>query len=125
MKKNKNIEISALRIFAAVSEAETLTQAAERLGITQSAVSQTIKQLEIQTETQLVDTRSRPVKLTPSGQVLKDYALQIIDDTRRMLVDVRMTAKGGTMPLIWVWSIRFAMWQACSLCASSTPMSPN
>ena len=99
MKKNKNIEISALRIFAAVSEAETLTQAAERLGITQSAVSQTIKQLEIQTETQLVDTRSRPVKLTPSGQVLKDYALQIIDDTRRMLVDVRMTAKGGTMPL--------------------------
>ena len=99
MKKNKNIEISALRIFAAVSEAETLTQAAERLGITQSAVSQTIKQLEIQTETQLVDTRSRPVKLTPSGQVLKDYARQIIDDTRRMLADVRMTAKGGTVPL--------------------------
>ena len=99
MKKNKNIEISALRIFAAVSEAETLTQAAERLGITQSAVSQTIKQLDIQTETQLVDTRSRPVKLTPSGQVLKYYARQIIDDTRRMLADVRMTAKGGTVPL--------------------------
>ena len=99
MKNNKNIEISALRIFAAVSEAETLTQAAERLGITQSAVSQTIKQLEIQTETQLVDTRSRPVKLTPSGHVLKDYARQIIDDTRRMLADVRMTAKGGTVPL--------------------------
>jgi DNA-binding transcriptional LysR family regulator len=99
MKKNKNIEISALRIFAAVSEAETLTQAAERMGITQSAVSQTIKQLEIQTQTQLVDTRSRPVKLTPSGQVLNEYALQIIDDTRRMLADVRMTAKGGTVPL--------------------------
>ena len=91
--------MSALRIFAAVSETETLTQAAERLGITQSAVSQTIKQLEIQTHTQLVDTRSRPVRLTPSGQVLKDYALQIIDDTKRMLADVRLTAKGGTLPL--------------------------
>ena len=71
MKNSKTIEISALRIFAAVTEADTLTQAAERLGITQSAVSQTIKQLEAQTQTQLVITRSRPIKLTPSGQVLK------------------------------------------------------
>ena len=48
MKNNNNIEISALRVFSAVSDAESLTQAAERLGITQSAVSQTIKQLELQ-----------------------------------------------------------------------------
>ena len=99
MKSHKNIEIGALRVFSAVAEAETLTQAAERLGITQSAVSQTIKQLESQTETQLVVTRSRPIKLTPSGQVLKDYAYQIINDTQRMLADVRMTAKGGLLPL--------------------------
>ena len=99
MKSQKNIEIGALRVFAAVAEAETLTQAAERLGITQSAVSQTIKQLESQTETQLVVTRSRPIKLTPSGQVLRDYAYQIINDTQRMLADVRMTATGGLLPL--------------------------
>ena len=99
MKNQKNIEIGALRVFAAVAEAETLTQAAERLGITQSAVSQTIKQLESQTETQLVVTRSRPIKLTPSGQVLRDYAYQIINDTQRMLADVRMTATGGLLPL--------------------------
>ena len=76
MKKTKNIEIGALKIFAAVSNSETLTQAGEQLGITQSAVSQAIKQLEIQTDTQLVITRSRPIKLTPSGQVLKEYARQ-------------------------------------------------
>lgn len=99
MKTHKNIEIGALRVFSAVAEAETLTQAAERLGITQSAVSQTIKQLESQTETQLVVTRSRPIKLTPSGQVLRDYAFQIINDTQRMLADVRMTARGGLLPL--------------------------
>jgi len=99
MKNNKNIEIGALKIFAAVSTSETLTQAAEQLGITQSAVSQTIKQLEIQTDTQLVITRSRPIKLTPSGQVLKDYAMQVIEDTQRMLSDVRMASKGGLIPL--------------------------
>ena len=99
MKNSKTIEISALRIFAAVTEADTLTEAAERLGITQSAVSQTIKQLEAQTETPLVITRSRPIKLTPSGQVLRDYAQQIINDTQRMLADVRLCAEGGLLPL--------------------------
>ena len=95
----KNLDIGALKIFAAISEAETLTQAAERLGITQSAVSQTLKQIELQTETQLVVTRSRPIKLTPSGQVLKGYAQQIINDTQRMLADMRMLSKGGLLPL--------------------------
>jgi DNA-binding transcriptional LysR family regulator len=99
MKNNKNIEISALRVFSAVAEAESLTQAAERLGITQSAVSQTIKQLELQAESQLVVTRSRPIKLTPSGQVLKGYAESIINDTRRMLVDMHKVSKGGSLPL--------------------------
>ena len=99
MKNNKNIEISALKIFAAVATSQTLTQAAEQLGITQSAVSQTIKQLEIQTDTQLVITRSRPIKLTPSGQVLKDYAHQVIIDTQRMLAEVRLASKGGLIPL--------------------------
>ena len=99
MKNTKTIEIGALRIFAAITEADTLTQAAERLGITQSAVSQTLKQIELQTGTQLVNTRSRPIKLTPSGQVLKGYAQQILNDTQRMLAEVRMASKGGMLPL--------------------------
>ena len=99
MKNSNNIEISALRVFAAVGEADSLTQAAERIGITQSAVSQTIKQLESQTGTQLVLTRSRPIKLTPSGQVLKGYADNLINDTRRMLLDVREASSEGNLPL--------------------------
>jgi DNA-binding transcriptional LysR family regulator len=99
MKNSNNIEISALRVFAAVGEADSLTQAAERIGITQSAVSQTIKQLESQTGTQLVLTRSRPIKLTPSGQVIKGYADNLINDTKRMLLDVREASSEGNLPL--------------------------
>lgn len=99
MKNNKNIEISALKIFSTVAASQTLTRAAERLGITQSAVSQTIKQLEIQTDTQLVVTRTRPIKLTPSGQVLNAYAQQVIGDTQRMIADVTLGSKGGLIRL--------------------------
>ncbi len=93
MKNNKTIEISALKIFFAITEADTLTQAAERIGITQSAVSQALKQIEQQTETQLVITRSRPIKLTPRGQVLKNYAQPIIHSTQRIITEVLMVSK--------------------------------
>ena len=46
-----------------------------------------------------MNTRSRPIKLTPSGQVLKGYAQQILNDTQRMLADVRMASEGAMLPL--------------------------
>jgi DNA-binding transcriptional LysR family regulator len=99
MKHGKNIEFGALKIFASVAESETLSQAAEQLGVTQSAVSQAIKQLEEHCSTELVIRRSRPIKLTPSGQVLKDYATKILADSQRMLADVRMASTGAALPL--------------------------
>lgn len=89
MQNKRFIELGALKIFSVVAESETLTKAAERLGITQSAVSQAIKQLEEQTRTNLVARRSRPIKLTQSGQVLYKYANKMLSDTRRMLNEVK------------------------------------
>ena len=72
VKNDRNMDFGALRVFAAVAESETLTQAAEHLGITQSAVSQAIKQLEVQTASELGMRRSRPIKLTASGKIFKE-----------------------------------------------------
>jgi DNA-binding transcriptional LysR family regulator len=94
--KNRSIEFSALKVFATVAKSLTLTQAAERLGITQSGVSQALKQLESQTGTSLVVRSSRPIKLTPSGQVLYHYADKFVSDMQRMLMDVG-TANQGTV----------------------------
>ncbi|MEM7358338.1 MAG: LysR family transcriptional regulator [Pseudomonadota bacterium] len=99
MKRNKSIEISALRIFSAVADAETLTHAAQRLGITQSAVSQSIKQLEELTKVDLIVRRSRPIKLTQGGEVLKDYAQRVLSDTSRVMNDIRMASTGGLSTL--------------------------
>lgn len=99
MKISHNLEISALRVFSAIGNAQSLTQAAERLGITQSAVSQTLKLLEQQVGSKLVITRARPIKLTPSGQILKGYAENVMQETKRMLMDVRDASSGGPLPL--------------------------
>ena len=95
MRKNKPIELSALRIFAMVVESETLTHAARRLGITQSAVSQAIKQLERQLQVELIVRRSRPLRLSPSGQVLNQYAMRMIADNSRLIHDVKIASNSG------------------------------
>lgn len=96
MPLEREIQFGALKVFAAVAESHTLTHAAEQLGITQSAVSQVVAQLENITGTDLVVRRSRPIKLTPSGQVLRAHAEQILAHSRRMLKAVG-TASGGGM----------------------------
>lgn len=86
------MEFRALRIFVAVVESGSLTEAARRCGITQSAISQTIKQLEAQTSSELILRRSNPVKLTASGKVFKEYALRTLADTQRVLSNIRITS---------------------------------
>ncbi len=99
MKNQKNIEFGALKIFSAVADSETLTQAAEQLGITQSAVSQAIKKLEAETCTELVVRRSRPTKLTPGGDIFKDYARHVLAETHRMQTDIEMASKSKVLQL--------------------------
>lgn len=99
MKLEKHIEISALRIFSVLAESQTLTHAAERLAITQSAVSQALKQIEVQVGAELVVRRSRPILLTPVGQILKEYADRILNDSKRMLSALASASNNGTTHL--------------------------
>lgn len=57
-------------IFRAVAEIGNFTKAAEKLYITQSAVSHAIRELEERSGTALFDRLSKSVKLTKSGQLL-------------------------------------------------------
>lgn len=95
MANERDIQIGALRIFAVVAESETLTSAAAKLNVTQSAVSQAIAQLETLTGIELLVRRSRPIKLTPAGEVLRNHANEILAHARRMLADVSRAADGS------------------------------
>src|SRR5262249_36013271 len=56
-----------LQIFHILAEARSMIVAAERIGVTQSAVSQAVARLESWLETELVDRSSRPIRITHSG----------------------------------------------------------
>ncbi|MEH6443798.1 MAG: LysR family transcriptional regulator [Oceanospirillaceae bacterium] len=95
LKNEKFTELAALKTFIAIAEAETITQAAERLQITQSAVSQSLKQLEQQLAVPLVVRRSRPTQLTLSGQVLLRYAKSLLGEHQQMVAAVQLASSGG------------------------------
>lgn len=85
----RGFDLHALRVFLAVAETGSMTAAAGSLGLTQSAVSQVIRQLEECMGTVLVDRSQRPVALTATGRVLQRHAQAIIHDAEALEIAVR------------------------------------
>jgi DNA-binding transcriptional LysR family regulator len=79
-----HMEMSHLRTFRAVADALNFTRAAERMNLTQSAVSQHIKSLETELGEPLFVRTKRGVKLSEAGKLASEYVDRILDDARQL-----------------------------------------
>ena len=77
-----------LLAFATLAQTGSFTLAAADLGLTQSAVSHSIKSLETDLNVRLVDRRGRAIRLTAVGKRLLDHAHRILDDMRDARADL-------------------------------------
>lgn len=68
-----SVKLELYRVFKEVAEVGNITAAAQALYISQSAVSQSIKQLENDLQTRLFSRNSRGVTLTAEGKMLYEY----------------------------------------------------
>jgi len=97
------VEIRHLQYFVAVAETRHFGQAAERLHMAQSPLSQAIRQLESHVGARLFDRTTRRVELTPAGETLLGDARRILHaaDAARLLgaLDVHGSLlPGGELP---------------------------
>ena len=74
----RNLDLSALRSFATVAETGGVTRAAQRLNLTQSAVSMQLKRLEAALGQPLLERDGRGVAMTAAGEQLLSYARRIV-----------------------------------------------
>jgi DNA-binding transcriptional LysR family regulator len=84
-----------LRSFMAIADTGSFTQAAERLNMTQSTISQQLGRLEEAVGRELIDRAARPVQATASGERLLGYARRILSlqhEAETMLADPAGTA---------------------------------
>jgi DNA-binding transcriptional LysR family regulator len=70
------IETSMLQVLIALSHNENISKAAEELNVTQSAVSQALKNLEAKVGFPIITRQGKSVRLTDNGQRLAKVAKQ-------------------------------------------------
>lgn len=66
--------------FRTAAEFEHMTKAADKLYITQSALSKTIRALEEELEVELFQRRGRNVELTPAGEAFYRHVVRALDE---------------------------------------------
>jgi len=85
-----------LRVFAEVAAARSMTLAAAKLGMTQSAVSQAVRKLEANLGVPLLEHGRRPVTLTAAGLLLERRAALLLRDATRLPHALR---EAGAVPV--------------------------
>ena len=96
-----SVKLELYRVFKEVAEAGNITAAAQNLFISQSAVSQSVKQLESDLQTRLFARNSRGVSLTPDGKMLYEYvrsAMGLLETGEEKLSQSVPAALSGSFP---------------------------
>lgn len=95
MREHGKIDLlRALEVFLAAADSGSMTTAANHLKITQSAISQQLKLLEGEMRVTLMDRNTRPLRLTPAGQALRQHAADILLHADQVRAEVRQIASG-------------------------------
>ncbi|MBA3582170.1 MAG: LysR family transcriptional regulator [Gammaproteobacteria bacterium] len=88
------LELRHLKTLEAINSAGNLSAAAERLHLTQSALSHQIKELELRLGTALFIRKTRPLKLTVAGLRLFQLAQDILPAVRATEYELSRLAQG-------------------------------
>src|ERR1700754_4798672 len=82
-------DLADLTAFAAVAEHRSFLAAAAQLGVTPSALSHTMRQLEERLAVRLLNRTTRSVSLTDAGLRLLDRARPAVEQISRALDDLK------------------------------------
>ena len=92
------IERHEIRFFAAVVEEDGFSRAAEKLDVSQSAVSQAVANLEHKLDCLLL-IRGKKLSLTESGKRLFSYARVVINEESQTIDDIQRIRSGALSTL--------------------------
>jgi len=105
MEAGIGFDLKALEVFVAIVETGSMTASGQRLGMTQSSVSQIVANLEQSLHVQLLDRSQRPVMVTPLGRQFYDQARRLLDGARQVSREFRRkrTARCSSRSVSPLW----------------------
>lgn len=96
-----DIDLKLLRFFVTAVDCATFTAAANKLGVTQPALSQGIKRLEYLVGTELIERSPqgspRPFRTTEAGELLYKDASDLLNQAQGILKRIRANSKKTTL----------------------------
>jgi DNA-binding transcriptional LysR family regulator len=101
------VTFASLRLFRDIAQTRSLSRAAEINGITPSAASQHMNELERSLNAQLLDRSTRPLSLTPEGRLYQDLCRDVLrrhEEFEASLLQLR-TRLEGTVRVASIYSV--------------------
>lgn len=95
----EDVDMASLRVFLAVCETGNMTSAAEKLHLTQSAVSASVHRLEKAFACNLFDRTQRPVRLTTYGRILRERAAECLLLSEKTVLEMTRARLGENLDL--------------------------
>jgi DNA-binding transcriptional LysR family regulator len=101
------MQIETLKVFCDLVESRSFSRAAVRNDISQSAVSQQIKNLEARFGTQLLIRDGKTVSPTPSGRIFYERSRQILDGFQQMQLELKAIGQdmAGSVRVATIYSV--------------------
>jgi len=90
------IEIRHLKLIKTISETENLTKAAQKLFVTQPALSQQLKDIEEKLETDLFYRTKKKMILTEIGKKMLKTAETVLEELRVAEIEIKKAVHGET-----------------------------
>ncbi|NYT61242.1 LysR family transcriptional regulator [Alcaligenaceae bacterium] len=90
------LEIRHMETLCAIREAGSLQEAAERLHVTQSALSHQLRDLEVRLKTPLLNRRTRPARLTTAALRILALADEVLPRVKATELELQRLAAGRT-----------------------------
>jgi DNA-binding transcriptional LysR family regulator len=101
------MQLETLEVFCDVARQRSFSQAAQVNGITQSAASQIVSQLERRMGVQLIDRSTRPLQLTSLGQTYYEGCRTVLQQYMDLEASIRTahTQIAGTVQVAAIYSV--------------------
>ena len=88
------LDLQRLQTFRKVATLRSFSAAALELSYTQSSVSESVATLERELGVTLLDRSSRPVRLTPSGELVLAHAETLLTEATAIQTDLAALTRG-------------------------------
>jgi len=101
------MQIETLKVFCDLVETRSFSQSALRNFITQSAVSQQIRNLETRFDTSLLIRNGRSIEPTQAGRILHETAREILDIYDRLQAQLKSAGRemAGNLRVATIYSV--------------------